>query len=745
MGKRSREKWERRETGMGPEKKEKFNYQFGWEKTCLFVIRWGTYLVLFTPLIVMTQFFFPFVAPKTIFFRIVVEIIFASYLFLLASNPSRWRPKINALTITITLFLGIFILASIAGINFERSFWSTFERMTGIWTMLHLFAFFIVLSSVFKERKDWERILGVSILVGVFLSLYVLRGDEISTRGGGTIGNTSFMGAYLLFSIFFALILFLAKRGGWQIFSGISLAIMLPVLLTSTARGAIISFFGGLFLLTLGYLIFSQRKALKRLALAIILVIIIFGITSAVFQPPFVKEKIETTLTEMKPRLVVWEKGWKGFLERPILGWGPENFNVVFLKYFNPCMFLSECGSEIWFDRAHNIVLDTLVTTGIIGLLSYLAVFVVAILGLLKTIPKIVERRNIFFPLGLAVLLIVYFFQNLLVFDMINSYLMFFLVLGFVYFLTEKKKEPEPAEGKPPNFMLMTSIIVILIFLLWAGNVKPMIANNSLIRTLQTPNPQEVSSYFQKSVDSWMNSYEPREHFAQKMVKVSHQDIPEESKSLFFPLYDLAEKEMKESIQENQLDFRPRLFLGELYFADYRVSGNREKLGLAEDTLKKAIELSKSNQQAYWYLAEVKLAQGKPGEAISLLQKAVDLEPRLGTARWYLAMGYKITGDYQSAKEEIEKLPESDFSWNKDNLQRAIEIYRVLGDDSGLIFLYQKILELEPNNAQYWAYLAASQANLGEWAKAREAAEKVTEINPELAPQVEKFLKNINQ
>ncbi len=257
MGKQSREKVARRSLGEGGGEKGRFELKNGLEKICLLIITWGTYLVLFTPLVVNTDFFFPFVAPKTVFFRIIVEIILAAYIFLVVVNR-RWRPHVNILTIAVALYLAIFILASLTGVNFGKSFWSTNERMTGILTMLHLFTFFVILSSVFKERKEWERALRVSVVVGVILSLYILLGDQVSTRGGGTIGNTSFLAAYLLFDVFFAIILFLAKRGLWQIFAGISLLIMAPVLLNSTGRGAIAAFFGGLFLLGLSFLFFSR-------------------------------------------------------------------------------------------------------------------------------------------------------------------------------------------------------------------------------------------------------------------------------------------------------------------------------------------------------------------------------------------------------------------------------------------------------------------------------------------------------
>ena len=110
MGKQSREKRERlarRSLGEGGREEGEFKSQTGLEKRCLFIIRWGTYLVLFTPLIVNTKFFFPFVAPKTIFFRIVIEIILAAYIFLVVANKA-WRPQINVLTIVLAVFLGIF-------------------------------------------------------------------------------------------------------------------------------------------------------------------------------------------------------------------------------------------------------------------------------------------------------------------------------------------------------------------------------------------------------------------------------------------------------------------------------------------------------------------------------------------------------------------------------------------------------------------------------------------------------------
>lgn len=767
MGKQSREKWERRD-GMaseGIQETDKMHEsKTGLEKTCVFIIRWGTYSTLFIPLIVLLQFFFPFVAPKTTIFRILVEIIFTAYVFLVFSNR-KYRPRIDALTVSLTAFLAVFIVASFTGINLSRSFWSTYERMTGIFTMLHLYAFFVVLKNVFRKKEDWEKFLAASIIAGVSLSIYVLKGSEASTRGGGTIGNSSFLAAYLIFDVFFAIILFLSnflKKGGqalfWQIFSGISLTIMLPVFLNSTARGAIVSFFLGLSLLFLGYLIFSGKKILKRIALAIILLSVISAASLLIIQPAPVKQEIKANLSDMNSRFVVWDAGLKGFLERPVLGWGPENFNAVFQRHFNSCMSLPECGNEVWFDRVHNIVFDTLVTTGVAGLVSYLLIFLTVIYGLVKTAAKTIEKRNIFLPLGLIALLMAYFFQNLLVFDMINSYLVFFLVLAFAGYLIGNNKEEEfyKNERRPLNLILTSIVVILIIFIFWFGNIKPLIANKYIIKTVGASNTQEFTSSFQKSLDTWMEKYETREQAAQKMIKTSNSlaNLSPEDRGIFAKVYEEVESEMEKSMQENYLDFRHFLFAGELYLASYRTTGDAAKLERAAAILEKAIQLSPNNQQGYWQAADVKLAQGRKDEALSFLKKAVEINPQVALAHWYLFLGYKFAGQYEAALGELYKADQAGgFNWrdNKDNADKVIEVYRILGLDPSLINKNAeemlksmlKLVETDSENFNAWFNISVAYANLGQYDKAREAAQKVVELNPKITSVVEEFLQSL--
>ncbi|MDD5590294.1 MAG: O-antigen ligase family protein, partial [Candidatus Portnoybacteria bacterium] len=459
------------------------------QKTYFKIIEWGTYAILFAPLIFIQDYFFPFVVPKTIFFRIVVDIIFAVYLLLAVANP-RYRPRMSFLTIALSVFLGALVLTSITGVNFERSFWSVFERMGGLLTFFHLFAFYLVLSSVFKERQQWERILSVSILAGILVSFYALLSQEIITRGGGTLGNSSFFSAYILFNLFFALILLISKAGLWRIFYGSALLVFLASLFFNPlgfTKGAVSSLGIGAVLFVVGYMFFFGNKSLKRAAPFALILLVLLG-TLIVKNFYFQDKPFDLRNIPDRSRQITWKIGWQAWQERFWLGWGLENFNVPFIKYYDPELPIT---GDIWYDRVHNIVLDTAVSSGIVGLLSYLAVFGTAVWGLLKLLPQIAERKNLAIPLGMLSLLLVYFLQNLWVFDMISSYLTFFLSLAFINFLICPQEKENKQKAVPLSPFSAGLLMVLTVFALFI-NIQSARASKFIFQGISYPLEQAI-------------------------------------------------------------------------------------------------------------------------------------------------------------------------------------------------------------------------------------------------------------
>jgi len=240
-----------------------------------------------------------------------------------------------------------------------------------------------------------------------------------------------------------------------------------------------------------------------------------------------------------------------------------------------------------------------------------------------------------------------------------------------------------------------------------------------------------------------MEKYEIREQLAQRVYYAGFEQ--KENPEVLKLAFELAEDAMEKSIQKNSLDFRPHLFLGKLYFSDYYLTKDEEKLDLAQNILEKTISLGSTNQQGYWHLAEVKMARGEIEEGLNLLQKAIDLEPKLARSHWYLSIAYRNMGDFQKALEKIKEAENFGYNFkeNLDDLKMVIEVYQALKDDKNLVLLYQEAIKIEPKNTQFWANLAASYANLGEYEKAREAAKKVMELDPNSASKVEEFLKTL--
>jgi len=735
------------------------------EKIYLRVIEWGTYLALFSPLIFVKDYFFPFVVPKTIFFRLVVDVIFIAYILLAVSNP-RYRPKINLLTIAISLFLAFLVLTSLTGLNFERSFWSLFERMTGLLTFFHLFAFYIVLASVFRERKYWERILSVSILVCVLVSFYALfPKDSVATRGGGTLGNSSFFSTYLLFNIFFALILLAMKSGFWRILYGLSLILFLFLLFFNPGgftKGAVFSFVIGIIILIFGsamFYLFSLRERKFKIAAFLLVILLALGIFGF-FQLDFVQEKTDELLQSntIQARVIVWNIAFKAWQERFWLGWGWENFNTPFIKYYDPALPLT---GDVWYDRVHNIVLDMGVSSGIIGLLSYLSIFGVAIFGLLRLLSKIIIQKNIIIPLTMIVLLIVYFLQNFWVFDMIASYIMFFLALAFISFLLSSS---ESERGKLPSSPLTPTrereevkvkllsfssfvgalLIVLTIFTFFLGNIQPARASKFILKGIVLPLEQSLANFQKAFRTSPMVKFEAPEQLSMKISALAAQSG--QNRELLNQGFLLAEEEFKNSLAKSPWDFRLHLFLGRHYNNFYYFSGSEEKLALAEELLRKALELGPNNQQVYYIFAQTRFLQGKDEEALEFLKKAKDLEPRFFGSRWHLIRGYRLAEKYELALSELKELENLGYDWkaNPETLKEGIEILKETGESlEVLLLLYEKGIELNPQELYLWENLINAYINTGQREKAKTAAENLLKIKPEFAPQIEQLLKDL--
>ncbi len=670
MGKKSSEKKQRREQQEQGIENGSEQHKSTLERVLVEIIRFATYCALFTPLFLSVKFYFPFVGPKSLYLMGGCQIVFFAWL-ILAIYFKKYRPKLNVVLLALVFFLFVMLLSSVFGIDFSRSFWSKYERMTGLLVWLHLFGFFLAVSCTFKKESDWKKIFTVSIFVSVLVSINSLlerQGIEpfvFSPRGGATLGNSSFLGTYLMFNVFLALYLFFRglqlKRLDWKslVFKAIPLlAVFLGILAMyyEKSQAALLSTLGGFVLIFLLWLSFKFRYKIGRvfgkvlLAFSVLLVIAVFIM---LFQPEsFVHQKFASLVT--RARFVNWNTAWQGFLEHKWLGWGPENYTVAFTKFFNPCLFIPEdCGGEIWFDRSHNIVFDTLVTTGILGFISYLGLFAVLFYLLGRKYFK--EKTIDFWTFAFfATIPIAYFIQNLTVFDMATSLMMFTLTLGFVGFLASLGKE----KAMERKFVLkhrwpIPAIAVIFALMFFEFVIQPFRADALVIKALSSlESPTRVELYNKTLETSPLGKYQIREFFAQHthdFILNNFQKMPKED---IVKELDFVAETLKQSKKESPLDYRSVLKLAHVY----NIFGliDQSQLALAEKYGQESIELSPVNQQGYWALAQTKVYQGDFEAALSLAKKAIEFEPRwLQSHKIAIRIAQRF-GEEEKAKEVAE-------------------------------------------------------------------------------------------
>src|SRR3990167_3430280 len=316
-----------------------------WLKWIIFA---GLFIVPFVPFLVSSSFFFPFITTKAFAWRIIVEIIFATWV-LLALLDANYRPKKSVILYAVFGFLVIIGLADLFGVAPVKSFWSNFERMEGYITLLHLGMFFLVISSVFKE-VDWKRWWNVSLVASFLMVLYsVLQiiGLKTINQGGvrvdGTLGNAIYLAVYMLFHIFIASLFMWRewKNVALRWVYGLLILSQVFVLYYTATRGAILGFLGGVFVVAV-LSIFNKdkdEKMVRKAGIAILLVLAVvmggfFSLKNAAFvtSSPVLSRFFFFTTKEIKTqgRYFVLPMAVEGFKERPLLGLGQEKFSYVF-------------------------------------------------------------------------------------------------------------------------------------------------------------------------------------------------------------------------------------------------------------------------------------------------------------------------------------------------------------------------------------------------------------------------------
>lgn len=448
------------------------------------VARLFLYLVPFSAVIVYVGSLFPFIVGKGVFMRTAVELSLVFLVWAWAkgelSGEEIKKRLWNPLVCAVAVFGAIYLLSGFTGVNPAASFWSNFERGEGSLQILHYIGIFFLARILLTTGDAWRRMLinstwaaGLMIAYGVAAGMGMAGfiGPSFCERFQGSLGNAAYVGTYLIFIMSYAGYLFFGekhsvKKWWWVILA----AIFFVFLLMNQTRGAFLGFGGGV-VVGLGYIAWRHPiKKIKIIAGGLAIGCVVTGtlmITNhqSINLMPFCKDPegkgsriLDFGVTgergeSFRTRLILWEQSLQAFKDRPLLGWGPENFSMAFEKHFDTY-------HTVWFDRAHNIFFDYLVFSGALGLASFIGIFLIFIWEFLKKIApqegrseeiknskmhgkqKEEEGSNgVYIHAILIAVITAYLIQGLVLFDVLPIYINLFITLAFAGYQAGKYYE----------------------------------------------------------------------------------------------------------------------------------------------------------------------------------------------------------------------------------------------------------------------------------------------------------------
>lgn len=696
-----------------------------------------------TPLFYLRQGVFPFILSKMMFFQGAVEILFGFWL-ILAISDKRYRPKKTPLFFALLLFLVVLAITTFAGLDPWRSFWSSYERAFGFFAILHLAAFAIVVSSL-KNNLPWKTIfyaslittLIIDILASIQLRVANLLLEEPLGRTGATFGNPTFLAGYLLFNVFLGIYLFLDKRRQdaqfaanpdinfmrknnfkniFNIFSDffpitVSIFSSFVLIFLTETRGDMLGLAIALFVL-LAALAKKTPKINGLLGKRLFYVILVSSVV--VFAGFFwftrghafwegvpglnrfrnVSFSFESD--DLRPRLIAMRAAWRGFLDRPFLGIGLENFNIAFNKYYDPSA-LRVSYQETRFDKPHNFLLEDLVSGGIVLAFVHLTLFFLIIWEALRM------RDKLFGQIAFAVVL-GYFARSLFIFDTIGPALMLYFFMGFIdgSVASEKEiseqtaiKKSDSVSALRVNPYVAIGIMIPMLAGVYFINVRTIEASSShflgFVYIAKGKMEQGINN-FKSALDIWSPyRWNFIRDFAGVMAETYFYNPDIIPKSVVLE----SLKEMENVRDEHPLDAYNHYFLVDMYNQISDIDPQKF-LSNAEKEAAMALRLSPNRQQIYFSLAKTKTIEGDYKAALQLAQKALELDDRVADSHFYYGLLSYAVNDTETGYRELKKAMAIGHKWKNFYEPRTVaNFFADSGHPQEAISLYQTALGMQ--------------------------------------------------
>jgi tetratricopeptide (TPR) repeat protein len=438
---------------------------------------------------------------------------------------------------------------------------------------------------------------------------------------------------------------------------------------------------------------------------------------------------------------------WEGVKERPILGWGQENFSYVFNKYYDPALY----GAEPWYDRTHNIFLDWLIAGGVLGLVAYLSILGAALWYVI--VRPVFERFwsrgrekdqpfTLYEQALILGLLAAYMFHNLFVFDNLGSWIFYGVLLALVHSrvsTTWDSLSTFTTRQDTWHKVTVPAVFAILALAIYFINIPSILAARDIIDAYRAPNVeaklQEFAAARERGGFAAQEIFEQLSHVAGLPLAAS--DLPATDRELILSRVKEAMAQMK---AEKPNDARVHTISANFY----RAAGDLDNAMLELQT---AETISPTKQAIIMEQGLIYLLANKKAEALERYQKAYELDRNDLNARVRLA-AVALYFDERPTYQEL--LPPSELEKKEALWIAAVReplMMQVAYQKSETYMVEQIVMgrvTLEPTNKDARVNLAAFYFEQGNLAKAREVIVEAINDMPSFKEEGEKLLEQIN-
>lgn len=302
-----------------------------------------------------------------------------------------------------TGFLGISLLSVIFSSDpWEKGFYGTFGRNTGFLTYFSLSILFLAAMQL-SRSENYLRIIRVLLVAGVINLIYcviAINGLDIFTWENpygkvlGTFGNPNFISSFMgiFFTALSALFFVENLKYSHRIFILLLGATSLYIIIESGSQQGGVIAIGGLAIVFFFFLRSKFEKKWINLSYLTGIVLVGFISVAGMLQKGPLSGILYKESVSLRGEY--WHAGINMGSAHPLLGVGLGSFGTFYRTYRNESATIAP-GINTISDAAHNIYIDIFASTGLLGIIFYVAINALVLIEALKFI----KNRSKFDPI----------------------------------------------------------------------------------------------------------------------------------------------------------------------------------------------------------------------------------------------------------------------------------------------------------------------------------------------------------